>query len=105
MSTLEFFSAIFGQALLRVRARFMVFNATFNNISPTSWGSVLLMEEIRVPRVGFELTTLVMIGTDCIVSYISNHHTIMTTTAPTSTVKVRSFFCITKFPTYLPFFQ
>jgi hypothetical protein len=69
-----------------------------------------LMEEIRVPRVGFKLTTLVMIGTDCIVSYISNHHTIMTTTAPTSTVKVRSFFCIYKFlffwfVTYLYQFQ
>ena len=27
----------------------MVFNATFNNISVTSWWSVLLMEETRVP--------------------------------------------------------
>ena len=29
---------------------FMVFNATFNNISATSWRSVLLVEETRVPR-------------------------------------------------------
>ena len=29
---------------------FMVFIATFNNISVLSWGSVLLVEEIRVPR-------------------------------------------------------
>ena len=29
---------------------------------------------------GFELTTLVMIGTDCIGSYISNYHTLATTT-------------------------
>ena len=27
----------------------MVFNATFNNISVISWGSVLLVEETRVP--------------------------------------------------------
>jgi hypothetical protein len=41
----------------------MVFNATFNNISVMSWRSVLL------------LTTLVVIGTDCIGSYKSNYHT------------------------------
>jgi hypothetical protein len=29
---------------------FMVFNATFNNISVISWRSVLLVEEIRVPE-------------------------------------------------------
>jgi len=29
---------------------FVVFNATFNNISVISWQSVLLVEEIRVPR-------------------------------------------------------
>jgi hypothetical protein len=36
---------------------------------------------------GFELTTLVVIGTDCIVSYKSNYHTIMitVTTAPDKT--------------------
>ena len=28
---------------------FMVFNATFNNISVISWRSVLLVEETRVP--------------------------------------------------------
>jgi hypothetical protein len=28
---------------------FMVFNATFNNISDISWRSVLLVEESRVP--------------------------------------------------------
>ena len=30
--------------------RFMVFNATFNNISVISWWSVLLVEETRVPE-------------------------------------------------------
>jgi hypothetical protein len=34
------------------------------------------------PWAGDEPTTSVMIGTDCIDSCISNHHTIMTTTAP-----------------------
>jgi hypothetical protein len=34
----------------------------------------------RVPLRGFELTMLVVIGTDCIGSYKSNYHTI--TTAP-----------------------
>jgi hypothetical protein len=33
-----------------VRARVMVLNATFNNISVISWKSVLLVEETRVPR-------------------------------------------------------
>ena len=72
--------------------RVMVFNSTFNNISVISWGLVLLVEEIGVPekstdmpqvtdnfiahccidyrvhlaRAGFELTALVLIGTDCI---------------------------------------
>ena len=30
--------------------RFMVFNATFNNISVISWWSLLLVEETRVPE-------------------------------------------------------
>jgi hypothetical protein len=34
------------------------------------------------PWRGFELTTLVVIGTDCIGSYKSNYHTTMTTTVP-----------------------
>jgi len=82
----------------------MVFNATFNNISVISWQSFVLVEETRLTGenhrpfashwyhkmlyrvylvwVGFELTTLVVIGTDCIGSYKSNYHTITTTTAP-----------------------
>ena len=57
---------------------FMVFNATFNNISVMSWRSVLIVKETadlsQVTQycieyisswTGFELTTLVVIGTDC----------------------------------------
>ena len=57
----------------------MVFNATFNNISVISWRLVLLVKETadlpqvtkscieyNSPRVGFELTTFVVIGTECI---------------------------------------
>ena len=68
----------------------MVFNATFKHISVISWQLVLLVEETIVPRenlpqvtdklrslyhiiwyqvhlpcIGFKLTTLVVIGTDC----------------------------------------
>jgi hypothetical protein len=63
---------------LVVGVRVIVFNATFNNISVISWRSVLLVEETAVPTSshnvvsstprlnrGFELTTPVMIGTDC----------------------------------------
>ena len=78
----------------------MVFNATFNNISVISWRSVLLVEETGVPRenhrpveshwrtlshiawAGFEFTTSVVIGTDCIGSYKSNYHMITATMAP-----------------------
>ena len=78
----------------------MVFNATFNNISVISWWSVLLVHETGVPGekqvtdklyhimlytspwAWFELTTSVVIGTDCIGSCKSNYHKIMTTTAP-----------------------
>jgi len=83
---------------------FMVFNATFNNISAVSWWSVLLVEETGDPRrkpltchlqtlshnvasstprlMGFKLTTSVVIGTDCIVSCKTNYYTITTMTAP-----------------------
>ena len=75
----------------------MVFNATFNNISVISWRSVLLVEEIidlsqvtdklyhimlyTSPWSRFELTTSVVIGTDCTYICKSSYHTIRATTA------------------------
>ena len=86
----------------KLRGYGMVFNATFNNISVISWRSVALVEYPEKPQsccksltnfltqccikytslawAGFELTTLVVIGTDCTCSCKSNYH--MTTTAP-----------------------
>jgi hypothetical protein len=83
----------------------MEFNATLKNISAISWLSVLLVEETGVSRrkpptchkpltkfiawccieytspwTWFELTTLVVINTDCTGNCKSNYHTI--TTAP-----------------------
>jgi hypothetical protein len=80
----------------------MVLNSIFNNISVISWWSVLLVEENGEPKENlsqvtdklyhimlyaspwsrFELTTSVVIGTDCISSCKSNYHTINATMAP-----------------------
>ena len=79
----------------------MVLNATFNNISVISWQSVLLVEETgeshdlsqvtdkldhimlyTSPWSRFELTTSVVIGTDCIGSCKSNYHAIMVMSTP-----------------------
>jgi hypothetical protein len=63
------------------RVRVMMLNATFNNSSVTSWLSVVLVHPeytTDLPQVGFELTTLVVIGTDCINSCKSNYHSFTT---------------------------
>ena len=78
-----------------------MFNVTFNNISVILWPSVLLVEEtgvpgenhwkslknlmlyqVHLPYMGFELATLVMIDNDCTGICKSNAHMIMTKTAP-----------------------
>jgi hypothetical protein len=83
----------------------MLFKATFNKISVILCQSVLLVEDTGTPGEnhrpaashwqtlshngvsstphlsGFDLTTLVVIYTDCIGSYKSNYHMITTTTA------------------------
>ena len=85
----------------------MVFSATFNTISANSWQSVLLVEvnrsirrkpptchksltnfitkycfEYTSPSTGFELTTLVVMGTNCVCSCNFNYHMIKNTTSP-----------------------
>jgi len=85
----------------------MRFNATFNNMSVTSWQSVLLMEITGGPEEthrhatshwytlshnvvsgtsrhgwGLELTTLVVESTNCTCRWKSNYNTNKTTTAP-----------------------
>jgi hypothetical protein len=41
---------VVGMIGLGVSVRFMVLNATFNNISVISWRSVLLVEEVMIGR-------------------------------------------------------
>ena len=43
----------------------------------------IMLYRVHLTLAGFELTTLVVVGTDCILgSYKSNYHTITTTMAP-----------------------
>ena len=47
----------------------------------------IMLYWVHLAWAGFELTMWVVIGTDCIGSYESNYHTIMTTAAPYSCVE------------------
>ena len=80
----------------------LVFNATFNIISVISWRSVCWWKKPEYPEIttdkpqvtdnlyhiSFKLTTLVVVGTDCVGNYKSNCHTIMTTTTPLCVVNI-----------------
>ena len=91
-----------------------MFNATFNIISVISWRSVLLVEEIgeihrpiashwqiyhtilyrvHLAMSGFELTTLVVIDTDCISSCKSNYRTIPKIFIRSMTTMILKFIC------------
>ena len=68
--------------LIKVKSKygmvwFMMLNATFNNIPV-----ITCCIEYTPPWARFELTTVVVIGTNCTCSCKSNYHTITTTTAP-----------------------
>jgi hypothetical protein len=54
---------------LYLRVRFMVFNTTFNNISVISWRSVLLLEEIRVPRENHQPLVILTLPINRILGY------------------------------------
>ena len=91
------------QVFISTKVWFMVFNATFNNISVIYRGSQfywwrksecpektidlsqvidklyhIMLYRVHLAWAGFKLTTLVVRGTDSIGSYKSNYHTIMT---------------------------
>jgi len=87
-----------------VRVRVMVLNATINNISVLLVGETgvpgenhrpsashrqlyhIKLHRVHLAWAGFEVTTLLMKGTDCIGSCKSNYHTSMTMTAPSTTL-------------------
>ena len=53
----------------------------------------IMLYRVHLALVGFELTTLVVIGIDCVGSCKFNYHTIMTTTAPIATPS-NTFYCL-----------
>jgi hypothetical protein len=48
----------------------------------------IMLYRVHLAWAGFELTTLVVIGTDCIGSCKSNYHTMTTTTSPHCTIEI-----------------
>jgi hypothetical protein len=65
----------------------MVFYATFNNISVTSWWSVLLTEETGVPRENHQPTASIMLKLE---HYRQFHITLNSLTLLTSVIRALS---------------
>ena len=57
---------------------------------------LIMMYRVHLAWAGFELATLVVIGTDCICSYKSNYHMITATTAFFTFKKILSYIMTTK---------
>jgi hypothetical protein len=53
----------------------------------------MMLYGVHIAWAGFELTTLVGIGTDCIGSYKSNYHSITTTTTHQQRIQLISYEC------------
>jgi len=58
----------------------------------------IMLYRVHLARMGFELATLVVIGTDCIGSCKSNYHMITTMTVPQLQMEIQGqanlFYCI-----------